>query len=75
MREFIMTGDQLDDGSQVINFDMQDDEGSIVNTGGYVLVMQEDNGFYIKTFDGQGNLVNEYVMEYNEAYNGDDDNV
>lgn len=71
MREFIMTGDQLDNGSLVINFDMQDDNG-ICNTGGYVLVSQEDNGFYIKAFDGQGNLVNEYVMEYDEAYNGDE---
>jgi hypothetical protein len=68
--ENIMTGDQLDDGSLVINFDQQDDNG-ICNTGGYVLVRQEDEGFIITAFDGQGNLVNEYNMPYSEAYNGD----
>lgn len=71
MKEFIMSGDQLDDGSLVVNFDMQDDNG-ICNTGGYVLVRQEDEGFVITCFDGQGNVVNEYVMGYNEAYNGDE---
>jgi hypothetical protein len=71
MREFIMTGDQLDDGSLCINFDQQDDDG-ICNTGGYVLVRQEDGGFVTSIFDGQGNLVNEYVMSYSEAYNGDE---
>ena len=71
MREFIMTGDELDDGSLVINFDQQDDDG-ICNTGGYVMVRQEDSGFIITAFDGQGNLVNEYNMPYSEAYNGDE---
>jgi hypothetical protein len=71
MKEFIMTGDQLDDGSLVINFDQQDDDG-ICNTGGYVLVRQGDIGFEITCFDGQGNLVNEYEMDYKEAYNGDE---
>lgn len=66
----IMSGDQLDDGSLVINFDKEDDNG-ISNTGGYVLVRQEDDCFIISTFDGQGNLVNEYVMDYQQAYNGD----
>lgn len=70
MREFIMTGETLDDGSQVINFDLGDDDG-IVNTGGYVMVRQEDEGFYITVFDGQGNLVNEYTMDYQEAFNGE----
>jgi hypothetical protein len=71
MREFIMTGDQLDDGSLVINFDQQDDDG-ICNTGGYVMVRQEDDGFIITACDGQGNIVNEYNMPYSEAYNGDE---
>lgn len=75
MREIIMTGDQLDDGSQVINFDLQDDEGSIVNTGGYVIVRQEDEGFVISCINGQGDVVNEYVMSYNEAFNGDECHV
>ena len=66
-----MNSDQLDDGSLVINFDKQDENG-ICNTGGYVLVRQEEEGFIISTFDGQGELVNEYVMDYNEAYNGDE---
>lgn len=70
MREIIMTGDELDDGSLVVNFDLQDDTG-ICNTGGYVMVRQEDVAFVITCFDGQGNIVNEYVMDYNEAYNGD----
>ena len=71
MKEFIMTGDQLDDGSLVINFDQQDDDG-ICNTGGYVLVQQGEIGFEITCFDGQGNIVNEYEMDYKEAYNGDE---
>jgi hypothetical protein len=71
MREFIMSGDQLDDGSSVVNFDMQDDNG-ICNTGGYVHIRQEDEGFVTSIFDGQGNLVHEYVMTYNVAYNGDE---
>ena len=71
MREFIMTGDQLDNGSLVINFDQQDDDG-ICNTGGYVMVRQEDDGFTITACDGQGNIVNEYNMPYSEAYNGDE---
>ena len=69
MKEFIMTGDELDDGSLVINFDQQDD-GSIVNTGGYVMVSQDDTGFIITAIDGQGDVVNQYVMSYAEAYNG-----
>lgn len=69
--ENIMSGDQLDDGSLVINFDQQDDEGSIVNTGGYVLVSQDDEGFIITAIDGQGDVVNQYVMSYKVAYNGE----
>jgi hypothetical protein len=68
--ENIMTGDQLDDGSLVINFDQQDDNG-ICNTGGYVIVRQEEEGFIITAIDGQGDVVNEYVMSYHVAYNGD----
>ena len=70
-----MTNDELDDGSLCINFDLLDDDDTLMNTGGYVLVSQEDNGFYIKAFDGHGNLVNEYIMEYNEAFNGDEAHV
>jgi hypothetical protein len=36
------------------------------------MVRQEDGGFIITAFDGQGNLVNEYNMPYSEAYNGDE---
>ncbi len=68
--ENIMSGDQLDDGSLVINFDQQDDNG-ICNTGGYVIVRQEDEGFIITAIDGQGDVVNEYVMSYKVAYNGE----
>jgi hypothetical protein len=71
MREFIMSSDQLDDGSLCINFDQQDDNG-ICNTGGYVLVRQEDDGFIITAIDGRGYVVNEYAMPYNVAYNGDE---
>ena len=69
MREFIMTGDQLDDGSQVINFDLVDDD-EIVQTGGYVMVRQEDDGFVIVSVDGEGNVVNEYTMAYPLAFSG-----
>lgn len=69
--ENIMTGDQLDDGSFVINFDQEDDNG-ICNTGGYVIVSKDDNGFNIRCIDGQGDVVNEYTMSYSEAYNGEE---
>lgn len=69
--QIIMTGDQLDDGSLVVNFDKEDDNG-ISNTGGYVHIRQSDDGFYIVAFDGQGNVVNEYLMEFKEAFNGDE---
>lgn len=64
-----MTGEKLDDGSMVINFDlMYDDE--IVQTGGYVMVRQEDDGFVITSFDGEGNVINEHTMPYDVAYKG-----
>lgn len=66
-----MSGDQLDDGSLLVNFDMQDDNG-ICNTGGYVHVRQDEEGFVVTCYDGQGNIVNEYVMPYSVAYNGDE---
>jgi hypothetical protein len=65
---FIMTGDELDDGSLVINFDEEDDNG-ICNTGGYVIVRKESSGFVITCIDGQGDVVNEYVMSFKEAFN------
>lgn len=68
MREFSMNSEQLDDGSQVINFDLVDDE--VVHTGGYVIVRQEDEGFIITAIDGQGYVVNEYTMPYDVAYKG-----
>lgn len=67
--ENIMTGDELDDGSLVINFDQEDATG-ICNTGGYVIVSKEDTGFLVRIIDGQGDCVNEYLMSYSEAYNG-----
>ena len=69
MIENIMSGDELDDGSLVVNFDQQDDNG-ICNTGGYVIVRQEENCFVITCIDGQGDVVNEYTMSFAEAYNG-----
>lgn len=63
-----MNSEQLDDGSQVINFDLVDDE--VVHTGGYVIVRQEDDGFIITAIDGQGYVVNEYTMPYDVAYKG-----
>lgn len=69
MREFIMNSEQLDDGSQVINFDLVDDD-EVVHTGGYVMVRQEDDGFVIVSIDGEGNVVNEYTMAYTLAFSG-----
>jgi hypothetical protein len=69
MREFIMNSEQLDDGSQVINFDLVDDD-EIVQTGGYVMVRQELIGFIITAFDGEGNVVSDYTMPYDVAYKG-----
>lgn len=71
MKQFVMSGEQLDDGSQVVNFDLVDDD-EIVHTGGYVIVRQEDSGFSVACVDGQGNIVNEYKMDYSEAYKLED---
>lgn len=68
--KIIMTGDQLDDGSLVINFDKEDDNG-ISNTGGYVIVTQEDNGFNIRIIDGQGDVVSETFMSNQQTFNGE----
>lgn len=62
-----MSGEQLDDGSLVINFDMSDDD-EIVQQGGYVIVRQEDSGYSIACVNAQGDIVNEYKMDYTEAY-------
>lgn len=69
MREFSMNSEQLDDGSQVINFDLVDDD-EVVHTGGYVIVRQEDEGFIITAIDAEGYVVNEYTMPYDVAYKG-----
>lgn len=68
MRVFVMNGEQLDDDSQVINFDQVDDYG--IYTGGYVMVRQEDEGFVITSVDGEGNVFKEYTMPYDVAYKG-----
>ena len=68
-----MSGDQLDDGSLVVNFDLEDDNG-ICNTGGYVIVREDDTGFVVTCIDGQGDVVNEYVMSFQQAFNGDEPN-
>lgn len=66
----IMSAEQLDDGSMVINFDQEDDNG-ICNTGGYVIVSQDEDGFHIRCINGQGDCVNEYLMTNTEAFNGE----
>lgn len=58
----VLNADELDDGSAVINIDYVDN-GDIVQTGGYIIVRNED-GFIITTvINANGDVVQETVVE------------
>lgn len=65
MNTIIMSSDQLDDGSFVVNFDELDDNDTVVVTGGYVQVRLEDGLVTVTVFNKEGTVLNEksYVEE------------
>ena len=61
--EFTMQAEDLDDGSIAINFDNVDHESGKVDTGGYVMVRDEDGYIIVTMFDKDGNVVFENATE------------
>lgn len=68
MAHFQMQGDELDDGSLVINFDIVDKENGydiITNYGGYLMAREEDNKVIVNMFDKDGNVLFEHSVNKN----------
>ena len=63
--KIVMTPDELDDGSVVINFDVTDDYNIPTKQGGYVMVRKEDDHFMIIVFDAEGNVESETNLPFN----------
>ena len=58
-----MTNNQLDDGSFVIDFDEENDNG-ICNTGGYLHVRNEDGEITITLFNKDGDVMTEQTHRH-----------
>jgi hypothetical protein len=63
--KFIMTNNQLDDGSFVIDFDEENDNG-ICNTGGYLHVRNEDGEITITLFNKDGDVMTEQTHKHGD---------
>lgn len=61
MNTVIMSSDQLDDGSFVVNFDELDDTDTVSVTGGYVHVRLENGFVTVTAFDRDGAVMGETV--------------
>lgn len=61
--EFTMQAEHLDDDSIAVNFDSVDHESGQVDTGGYLMVRDEDGYIIATMFDKDGNVVFEYATE------------
>ena len=64
--KIVMTPDELDDGSVVINFDVTDDYNIPTRQGGYVMTRQDedDKCFYVTVFNANGDLLSETVVPF-----------
>jgi hypothetical protein len=60
MNTVIMSSEQLDDGSHVVNFDEIDDVGTVCVTGGYVHVALENGLVSVRVFNKDGTILNEH---------------
>jgi len=58
-----MQAEHLDDDSIAVNFDNVDHESGQVDTGGYLMVRDEDGYIIATMFDKEGNVVFEYATE------------
>jgi hypothetical protein len=65
--KIVMTHDELDDGSVVINFDITDDYNIPTKQGGYVMTRQDedDKCFYVVVIDSKGDVLSETVVPFN----------
>ena len=63
----VMSADELDDGSVVINFDVTDDYNIPTKQGGYVMARQDDADqcFYVSVFNAKGDVLSETVVPFN----------
>lgn len=70
--KIVMTTDDLDDGSVVVNFDVTDDYNIPTRTGGYVMTKQddEDNCFYVTVFDQSGEVLSETTVPFKFVNHG-----
>jgi hypothetical protein len=65
--KIVMTPDELDDGSMVINFDVTDDYNIPTRQGGYVMVRKDliDKCFSVVVIDVDGNALSETHVPFN----------
>jgi hypothetical protein len=65
--KIVMTHDELDDGSVVINFDITDDYNIPTKQGGYVMARQDKDNkcFYVVVIDSKGDVLSETVVPFN----------
>jgi hypothetical protein len=65
--KIVMTPDELDDGSVVINFDVTDDYNIPTKQGGYVMTRkdEEDNCFYVTVINADGDVLSETQVPFN----------
>jgi len=64
--KIVMTPDELDDGSVVINFDVTDEYNIPSYQGGYVMARkdEEDNCFYVTVINADGDVVSETQVPF-----------
>ena len=64
--KIVMTPDELDDGSVVINFDVTDDYNIPTRQGGYVIARKDevDNCFYVVIFNERGDVLSETQVPF-----------
>ena len=65
--KIVMTPDELDDGSVVVNFDMTDDYNIPTRQGGYVMARkdEDDKCFYVAVINSNGDVLSETVVPFN----------
>jgi hypothetical protein len=64
--KIVMTPDELDDGSVVINFDVTDEYNIPSYQGGYVMARkdEEDNCFYVTVINADGDVLSETQVPF-----------
>ena len=62
----VMNTETLDDDTAVINFDVQNTEEDVTQTGGYVMARKDDNDqcFYVTVINHNGDVISETTVPY-----------